>query len=102
MNIFNISKTKVSAHLEIKKENISTGSDVIIGSSKPTRAHRKKANPVNCDDTQNQTTPNQTCIDVKSDAVITKMDTVNSLREKFPKATPYEFEFLMFLKECQQ
>lgn len=29
---------------------------------------------------------------------ITKNDTIDTLRRKFPKASPFEFEFLLFLK----
>lgn len=77
---------------------------MIIGNSKPTRANRKRVKPIVCDETQNQTATSdqgQDRIHVKVEAVITKMDTMDSLKQKFPKASPFEFEFLMFLKECQ-
>lgn len=94
---------EVSSPLNIKKEKVSIASDVIIGSSKPARANRKKVNAIQCDGTQNQTASNQDqAVQVKAEAMITAMDTIDSLREKFPKATAFEFEFLMFLKGSQQ
>lgn len=92
---------KVANHLNIKKENINTAADTIIGNCKPKRANRKRASPIQCDEPQNQmATPNQGQdeLRVKVEAVITEMDTIDSLREKFPKAGPFEFEYLMFLK----
>lgn len=69
-----------------------------IGTSKPARANRKKVNAIQCDGTQNQTSPNQDQVRVKAEVMITDMDTIDSLREKFPKASPFEFEFMMFLR----
>lgn len=91
---------EVVNHLNIKKENI-TDADTIIGNFKPKRANRKRASPTQCDEPQNEmATSDQTQVQVrvKIEAVITEMDTIDTLREKFPKAGPYEFEYLMFLK----
>ena len=92
------SRNKVSNQIKIKEENISNASDIIIGGSKPVRAGRKKINVIRCYPAQDQTTSNQDNVQVKAEAIITEMDTADSLREKFPKASPFEFEFLMFLK----
>lgn len=91
---------KVANQLNIKKENISSASDTIIGNCKPKRANRKRASPIQCDEPQNQTvtsTQGQEEVRVKVETLITEMDTMDSLREKFPKAGPFEFEYLMFL-----
>lgn len=37
-------------------------------------------------------------IQVKQEHTVTKDDTEESLRQKFPNVNPYEFEFLLFLK----
>lgn len=89
----------------MKKENINTAPDTIISNCKPKRAYRKKANAILCDETQNQSMTSdrvQDQVHVKAEALITQMDTIDSLREKFPKAGPFEFEFLMFLKGNQR
>lgn len=74
---------------------------MIIDCSKPARAQRKKRNSVKREDAQNQMTSNEDCVQVEAKMIITKMDTMDSLREKFPRANPFELEFLMFLKESQ-
>lgn len=98
---FLLLRIKVSSPANIKKEKISTASDVVIDNSKPARANRKEDNVIRCDGKQIQPTSNNDRVQVKAEAMITNMDTVASLHEKFPKASPFEFEFLLFLKEKQ-
>lgn len=42
--------------------------------------------------------PREDIVDMAKTNIITKKDTVDSLRQKFPKVNLFEFEFLMFLK----
>lgn len=83
----------VSSQLNNKKEKTSTAS---------ARPNRKNATVIRCDGTQKETTSNKDPVHVRAEAIVTKMDTIDSLREKFPKASPYEFEFLVFLTGNQE
>lgn len=46
-----------------------------------------------------ETTINQSAIQVHRPNMITKNDTEESLRQKFPNVNRYEFEYLLFLKK---
>lgn len=66
-----------------------------MNSGQTNRALRNKTNTMEIETEIENTLKT---IQVKQEHTITKYDTEESLRQKFPNVNPYEFEFLLFLK----
>lgn len=84
--------------VRIKNEKIDNVPLEVMNSTKTKRALRNKTNTIQSDDGQDQTKTIKDADQVKQEPIITKNDTEDSLRQRFPNASPYEFEFLMFLQ----
>lgn len=66
-----------------------------MNSGKTNRALRNKTNTM---EIETEIENSLDTIQVKQEHTVTKDDTEESLRQKFPNVNPYEFEFLLFLK----
>lgn len=64
---------------------------------KPKKLIRVLGNKTNTIQTQEMDEDEQKVAETKNE--ITKNDTVETLREKFPHANAFEFEYLMFVRE---
>lgn len=80
----------------MKQEKIEIAAIEVINSNNTQRILRNRTNTIQTNgDDCNVTDDNG---EANMENAITKNDTADSLREKFPNVNPYEFEFLMFLK----
>lgn len=73
---------------------------IVDDSKKPLRTKRKRGSSAK---STSANTQNEATSDLDSDkpapkVIITELDDMDSLRSKFPRASPFELEFMMFLR----
>lgn len=82
--------------IKVKQEKLEIAAIEVISTNNTQRVLRNRTNTIKTNgDDCNVTDDNE---EAKMENAITKNDTADSLREKFPNVNPYEFEFLMFLR----
>ncbi|XP_055305106.1 uncharacterized protein LOC129569903 isoform X1 [Sitodiplosis mosellana] len=83
--------TNIPRLTKIKEEKLDIPLKEVMKSGRSNRALRNKTNTM-------ETANDQGTVQQKHQTVITKDDTAESLRQKFPNVNQYEFEYLLFLK----
>lgn len=86
--------------IKIKEEKKDTTQNEVMNSGKPIRAFRKNTNTVDREtEREIKVKVDPDSVRVNRESMITKDDTPDTLREKFPDVSQYEIEFLLFLKD---
>lgn len=92
--------------VEVKEERIeivpidwTQVSDEELSLAEVKKVLQKKTNTIKPPIGLEETKAEQNDVPINENPPITKDDTVDSLRERFPHASPFEFQYLLFLKE---